>query len=127
ISNPLSSTSELRPPTQTIAQREVYHRIQAEIAPLMNGIQTEEQMQRLQDSLAQIQQDGDEERRREEIRDPHVASAKGRPRTQRLTSSTEGQARGGGAGIRTQQAPKHQNTCSLCRQPGHNRMTCPLR
>ncbi|KAJ7602402.1 hypothetical protein DFH06DRAFT_1070481 [Mycena polygramma] len=141
VSNLFSSRSDARPPTQTIPQREVYHRVQAEIAPLMNEIQTEEQMQRLQESLAQIQRDSNEEQRREEIQDPRIVSAKGRPRTQRLTGSTEGQARGGGAGIRThrpqyqaatsstraKEASKHQNNCSLCRQPGHNRTTCSLR
>ncbi|KAJ7713762.1 hypothetical protein DFH07DRAFT_763242, partial [Mycena maculata] len=57
ISNPLRVASlpeDVSPATQTIPAREVYHSIQAEIRPLMNGIQTREQLDRLQAALVQI-------------------------------------------------------------------------
>ncbi|KAJ7447817.1 hypothetical protein FB451DRAFT_1054219, partial [Mycena latifolia] len=142
VSNPLSAASSAAasnapPPTQTIPQREVYHSIQAEIRPLMVGIQTREQLDRLQAALNQIQL-------REEIHDPRIVLGKGRPRTERLTGPTEGRPRGGGAGagMRNTQRPqyqaatisatakqvaKRQNNCSVCHQPGHNRTSCPER
>ncbi|KAJ7142832.1 hypothetical protein C8R44DRAFT_603459 [Mycena epipterygia] len=63
ISNPFSAASNASQTapaktvrsTQTIPQCEVYHSIQAEIRPLMNGIQTQEQLERLQKAIAQIQ------------------------------------------------------------------------
>ncbi|KAJ7652322.1 hypothetical protein B0H17DRAFT_909390, partial [Mycena rosella] len=59
ISNPLSipRTDEvtLAPATRTIPQQTIYHTLQADLAPLMAGIQTQEQLDALRESLAKVQ------------------------------------------------------------------------
>ncbi|KAJ8588723.1 hypothetical protein M405DRAFT_739760 [Rhizopogon salebrosus TDB-379] len=51
ISNPLdSSSAQLRnavPPTQTVGAREVYHETHAALKPLINGVQTKEELDEL--------------------------------------------------------------------------------
>ncbi|KAJ6611814.1 hypothetical protein B0H10DRAFT_1757422, partial [Mycena sp. CBHHK59/15] len=64
------------------------------------------------------------------IHDPSIILGKGRPWTEHFTGGTEGRPRGGGAGIRSMQRPQYQvskwqNSCSICWQAGHNRMSCP--
>ncbi|KAJ6583429.1 hypothetical protein DFH09DRAFT_911584 [Mycena vulgaris] len=55
VSNPLSVVSHAPRATETIPQREVYHSIQSDICPLMNRMQTREQLEQLQAALAQVQ------------------------------------------------------------------------
>ncbi|KAJ7782252.1 hypothetical protein DFH07DRAFT_728359, partial [Mycena maculata] len=55
ISNPVSSsTVPMPPPTQTLPQRTVYHALQAEVRLMMNGIQTQEQLDDMHEQLGQI-------------------------------------------------------------------------
>ncbi|KAJ7110885.1 hypothetical protein C8R44DRAFT_833352 [Mycena epipterygia] len=56
ISNPVSALRETAPPppTQTIPQRTVYNTIQAEVRSMINGIQTQEQLDDLRQRLVQI-------------------------------------------------------------------------
>ncbi|KAJ7885137.1 hypothetical protein B0H14DRAFT_2498944 [Mycena olivaceomarginata] len=137
-SNPLDSTSHKTTPppqTQTVPARDVFHNVQAAMHPLIAGIQTQEQVADLLDSLGKLQYT-----RQEQIIDPPVISHKGRPRTARLTNAHEGQQRGGGvarttrATMRAGPDPASASAsrvgrtykCSLCRQEGHNRSNCPL-
>ncbi|KAF8871472.1 hypothetical protein CPB84DRAFT_1692184 [Gymnopilus junonius] len=106
MSNPLEKAHQTRNlPTTTLPAREVLHTAEAALRPLLQGIQTQEQL----------------DTQRERIYDPPSLNPKGRPRTQRLTGPTEGRARGGGAGSSNGQ----RNRCGLCHQTGHNRTTCP--
>jgi hypothetical protein len=56
VSNPVSSRQAVPqpPPTQTIPRRTVYHNITAEVRSMLGGIQTVEQMEDLQERLAQV-------------------------------------------------------------------------
>ena len=63
---------------------------------------------------------------------------RGRPQTQRITGALEGRARGGGAkrtvhdvdagpGGSQQRITRKQHTrCEVCREIGHNCLTCPI-
>ncbi|KAJ7026263.1 hypothetical protein C8F04DRAFT_966602 [Mycena alexandri] len=157
VSNPISlpRTHEATPApaTKTIPQRTVYHTLQADLAPMMAQIQTQEQLDSLRESLAQVQRTAAIQARQEQVQDPPTITRKGRPPTQRLTGPTEGPARGGGARIPMQgprvqrtlpsrelalphepatqanagSSQRRQNQCSLCREFGHNRTSCSLR
>jgi hypothetical protein len=58
ISNPLdSSSAQLRnavPPTQTVGAREVYHETHAALKPLINGVQTKEELDELLQDLDEL-------------------------------------------------------------------------
>ncbi|KAJ7915254.1 hypothetical protein B0H13DRAFT_1610668 [Mycena leptocephala] len=115
------------PPTRTIPQRHVYSALQADFRSLMNGIQTQEQLDETRARLERIGREAEEDERQDLIRDPPTFTRKGRPLTQRLTGPTEGRARGGGAGIQpTNASQAARNRCGLCHQAGHNRRGCPL-
>ncbi|KAF8813318.1 hypothetical protein BYT27DRAFT_7205888 [Phlegmacium glaucopus] len=122
ISNPLQNSSQQGPPpTATVPARTVLHTAEAALRPLLNGVQTQEQLDALIRNL--IRDTTRENEAREGIRDPPVHNPKGRPRTQRLTGPTEGRPRGGGA--RAGPVQKSLRRCSECHQSGHNRTTCP--
>ncbi|KAJ6607893.1 hypothetical protein B0H10DRAFT_1816948, partial [Mycena sp. CBHHK59/15] len=108
--------------TQTVAQRTVYHTLTAEVRSMMNGVQTIEQLNDLQERLGQVGYVHDT------LQDPPTVTRKGRPLTTRLTGATEGRPQGGG-GSRTSQVAgitqRRPNCCSRCKQPGHNRSSCP--
>ncbi|KAJ6553226.1 hypothetical protein B0H19DRAFT_1295886 [Mycena capillaripes] len=144
-SNPLDSTShDATPPprTQTLPARDVFHNVQSAIRPLLAGIQTQEQVADLIQSLETLQ--NLQETRQEQIMNPPVISHKGRPRTARLTNAREGRQRGGGVTrvacnnlevtsepVASPSPPKKSRVgrsykCSLCRKEGHNRSNCPL-
>ncbi|KAJ7438972.1 hypothetical protein FB451DRAFT_1059946 [Mycena latifolia] len=103
ISNPVSPprTHEATPApvTKTIPRCTIYHTHQADLAPLMAGIQTQEQLDDLRESLARVQCQGAAQSRLEQLRDPPMIAQKGRPSTQRLLGPTEGRPQGGGARI----------------------------
>ncbi|KAJ7687499.1 hypothetical protein B0H17DRAFT_872296, partial [Mycena rosella] len=116
--------------TRTIPQRTVYTALQADLRSMMSSVQTQEQLDELRARLAQVGTASEETDRREKIQDPPTIGRKGRPPTQRITGATEGRARGGSAGIKDPfqggaDAPRRQNLCSHCRQPGHTRPRCP--
>ncbi|KAJ6571664.1 hypothetical protein B0H19DRAFT_905626, partial [Mycena capillaripes] len=120
-SNPLDSTShDATPPprTQTLPARNVFHNVQSSIRPLIAGIQTQEHVAELIQSLETLQY--------VQMMNPPVISHKGRPRTARLTNAREGRQRGGGV---TRVAGSFRASvsykCSLCRKEGHNRSNCP--
>ncbi|KAJ7614789.1 hypothetical protein FB45DRAFT_705229, partial [Roridomyces roridus] len=104
--------------TRTIPQRSVYTALTADLRSMMNGIQTQEQLDSIRERLSG--------NHRETIHDPPVVGRKGRPLTQRLTGVTEGRPQGGGARIPPDlsQPPRRQNRCGLCNEPGHNRTSC---
>ncbi|KAJ7327953.1 hypothetical protein DFH08DRAFT_710016, partial [Mycena albidolilacea] len=129
--------------TQTVPARDVFHNVQSAICPLIAGIQTQEQVTDLIQSLETLQYSQKlQEAQQEQIRNPSAISHEGRPRTARITNAREGQQRGGGVTRATRtnvevasepaspSAPKKSRVgrsykCSLCRQ-GHNRLNCPL-
>ncbi|KAJ7306275.1 hypothetical protein DFH08DRAFT_720777 [Mycena albidolilacea] len=139
-SNPLGSTShDTTPPprTQTLPARDVFHNVQSGIRPLIAGIQTQEQVTELIQSLETLQY-------QEQMMNPPVISHKGRPRTARLKNAREGRQRGGGVTriacnnlevasepVSNPSPPKKSRVgksykCSLCRKEGHNCSNCPL-
>ncbi|KAJ7651180.1 hypothetical protein FB45DRAFT_32176 [Roridomyces roridus] len=135
IANPVSAPRILNrpnlgvtppPPTRTIPQRSVYTALTADLRSMMNGIQTQEQLDSIHERLSGVSRSIVEENHRETIHDPPVVGRKGRPLTQRLTGVTEGRPQGGGARIPPDlsQPPQRQNRCGLCNEPGHNRTSC---
>ncbi|KDQ61784.1 hypothetical protein JAAARDRAFT_45286 [Jaapia argillacea MUCL 33604] len=161
-SNPLQRAPLSAPappwPTQTLLAHEVYYEAMAALCPLLNGVQTTEQLKNLTRQLDELHHqqllDSDPS-----IRDPPVLKRKGHPHTNCITGSAEGPPRGGGARTTHQAEPtqlyhgdsdlaargedphrdddpeadgnpsqaKHQRiqTCSICKQPSHNRLRCP--
>ncbi|KIJ99057.1 hypothetical protein K443DRAFT_102897, partial [Laccaria amethystina LaAM-08-1] len=108
--------------TQTIGARTVLHEAQAEIWPLIAGIQTQEQLDGLLESFQGIQL-------REAIHDPPALNPKGRPRSQRMTGAAEGCPRGGGASIiciPELNPGSSRRKCGVCCQEDHTHSTCPL-
>ncbi|KAH6874625.1 hypothetical protein BKA70DRAFT_1480019 [Coprinopsis sp. MPI-PUGE-AT-0042] len=148
LPNPLEDihTNTAPPPTQTLPSREALYEAQAALRPIVNTIQTQEDMNDLQRVLQEYLLNRNTEGR---IRDPPALDPKGRPRDARLTSAREGPPRGGGArrGPRATQQPAQQATqqatqaqqhvepqatapeptqrrCRNCRGTGHNTRTC---
>ena len=74
--------------------------------------------------------DYQEEAHRERIHDPPIVTTKGRPRTARITNYLEGRPRGGGgrrpARLQANMSTDGGRKCTICRQSGHNRQTCPV-
>ncbi|KDR72296.1 hypothetical protein GALMADRAFT_126504 [Galerina marginata CBS 339.88] len=113
------------PPTQTLPARTVFHEANAALAPLTNGIQTQEQLDELLDDLNALRESRRQAAAEGRIYDPPVLNPKGRPRQSRITSALEGQPRGGGAQSASRGGGAGRK-CGLCRQPGHTRTNCPL-
>ncbi|KAJ7624627.1 hypothetical protein FB45DRAFT_751755 [Roridomyces roridus] len=129
------------PATETLPAREVFHKVQAAIRPLLNHAQTREQVDQLLQSLSGIAY---EEHARATIHDPTPIWHKGRPRTQRLTGATEARVAGGGGQTAKRRREKENHDaeeeleeppskkkktirrCRLCKREGHYRSTCPL-
>ncbi|KAF8489759.1 hypothetical protein JB92DRAFT_2755403, partial [Gautieria morchelliformis] len=130
------------PPTQTLPSHAVYAEAQAHLKPLLRGIQTREQLDKLVIDLRVVHQE-QQLNPSPPFNDPPLIQQKGRLRTARITSGREGVPRGGGQHRRlkpsshpVQQAVNERNpvtespprkrrappTCSLCHQPGHNRL-----
>ncbi|KAH7903945.1 hypothetical protein BJ138DRAFT_1167358 [Hygrophoropsis aurantiaca] len=102
LANPLgSSASQLRltpaPSTQTVNARTAYQEAHAALKPLLIGIQTQDELDDLKESLDELRrQRAEEQGPLGDIRDPPIMRQKGRPRTTRLTGAIEGRQRGGG-------------------------------
>ncbi|KAJ6484655.1 hypothetical protein C8R45DRAFT_998927 [Mycena sanguinolenta] len=108
----------------------------------MTHVETREQFDNLLRTIDGIRQQNNEQQHRETIHDPPIVQHKGRPRTQRLTGSTEGRPLGGGgSGSKKRRLedlenmepdsivskkPRPGQRCGLCREEGHYRGTCPL-
>ncbi|KAF9457960.1 hypothetical protein BDZ94DRAFT_1227071, partial [Collybia nuda] len=111
--------------TQTIGSRTVFHEAQAALRPLLNNIQTQEQLDTLINRLDTIRF-----AHILRIKDPPIIAHKGRPCTARITGQLEGQPQGGGAGICAQASQGNKRrkvSCGVCHEEGHNRSTCPFR
>ncbi|KAJ3516162.1 hypothetical protein NLJ89_g1290 [Agrocybe chaxingu] len=111
-------------PTQTVPSRTVFHEANAALRPLMNGIQTQEDLDDLLDDLNELRAHRQRAANAEQLHDPPILNPKGRPRTQRITGVLEGRARGGGATSRSAQNNGGRK-CGICRQQGHRRDNCP--
>ncbi|KDQ25025.1 hypothetical protein PLEOSDRAFT_1046876 [Pleurotus ostreatus PC15] len=130
------ATAQTRP-TDTINARTAFHEVQAALRPLLNEVQTQEQLDAVLENVREICH---ELRDGMTVHGPTPLNPKGRPRTQRITGAIEGRPRGGGAsGSRRIPSPsidvleprqpamaKRVLRCGMCRCPGHNRLACPL-
>ncbi|KAF8837070.1 hypothetical protein BDN67DRAFT_871509, partial [Paxillus ammoniavirescens] len=97
--------------TQTLGSHEVWEKAHAAFKPLLNGVQTEKDLLELKAQLLGIRQEQAKELQMESIHDPPIIQHKGRPQTARITSSREGQLRGGGTSkryLRSRQAPPNE-------------------
>ncbi|KDQ29799.1 hypothetical protein PLEOSDRAFT_1039490 [Pleurotus ostreatus PC15] len=146
------ATAQTRP-TDTINARTAFHEVQAALRPLLNEVQTQEQLDAVLENVREIRYGSillvlyfSDSFSSHELRDgmtvhgPTPLNPKGRPRTQRITGAIEGRPRGGGAsGSRRIPSPsidvleprqpamaKRVLRCGMCRCPGHNRLACPL-
>jgi hypothetical protein len=56
ISNPIDSTSRVTPPPpdRTVPACDAYHQVQVALKPLLNGLQTEEQVKELVENLKDL-------------------------------------------------------------------------
>ena len=118
VSNPLKASRPAMPassaaldpgplPTQTIPARTVFHEANAALAPLINRIQTQEQLIELLDDLQGLREVYEQAQFNDEgtkmplantdFREPRAHDPKGRPRVQGITNAMEGRPRGGGA------------------------------
>jgi len=52
--NGVSRNSHVPPPTQTLSSRQVYHEMQAALRPLMNGVETREQLLHVLENLRSV-------------------------------------------------------------------------
>jgi hypothetical protein len=126
----------------SVPARTVLHTAEAALRPLLNGVQTQEQLDAFIHNLEQLRSvfnniincmtrlkrtrgTTSENEAREGIRDPPVHNPKGRPRTRRLTGPKKGRPRGGGARAGAGPVKKTSRLCSECHRSGHNRATCP--
>ncbi|KAF8815063.1 hypothetical protein BYT27DRAFT_7081003, partial [Phlegmacium glaucopus] len=105
----------------------VFHEANAALAPLTNGIQTQEQLDELLDDLNELRESRRRAAEEGRLHDPPVLNPKGRPREKQITGALEGPSRGGGAKstLRGSGAVLGRK-CGVCRQPGHTRANCPL-
>ena len=116
----------------------VFHEANAALAPLTNGIQTQEQLCELIEDLHGFRYvkifssnrktyspfdwslDSTSRSRaanEELLREPPILNPKGRPRQKRITGALEGRPRGGGAGSGSRSAVAGRK-CGACRQTG---------
>jgi len=123
--------------TQTLPARTIFHETQMAIKPLLTHVQTQRDLDELLSDLEDLRTQRQEDLLHAQIRDPPTVNPKGRPRTMRLTAINEGRPRGGGANIAIRRhgqgaqvavtAINPQRKCTICRDAGHNRSSCPFR
>ncbi|KAJ3712562.1 hypothetical protein C8R42DRAFT_647375 [Lentinula raphanica] len=83
-------------PTETVSARTVFHETNAVLRPVLDTIQTHEQLDELISSLVNLRKEKEAEEQADVLKDPPVSNPKGRPRAARITGAIEGRARGGG-------------------------------
>ncbi|EDR01261.1 uncharacterized protein LACBIDRAFT_295616 [Laccaria bicolor S238N-H82] len=102
------------PQTQTVPARTVFHEATAALGPLMNGVQTQEQLNTLLADLEELRSSRRREAENDDVREPPILNPKGRPRERRITGATEGRPQGGGA--RAQPKAVQTRKCGVCGQ-----------
>ncbi|KDR79615.1 hypothetical protein GALMADRAFT_43066, partial [Galerina marginata CBS 339.88] len=112
--------------TETVPARTVFHEATAALGPLINGVQTQEQLDTLLADLEELRASRRRDAENDDFREPPILNPKGRPRENRITGSTEGPARGGGAKARARPKATQTRKCGNCGQPGHTRRSCPM-
>ncbi|KAF8801635.1 hypothetical protein BYT27DRAFT_7069354, partial [Phlegmacium glaucopus] len=82
--------------TQTVPAHTVFHETTVALGPLMNGVQTQEQLDTLLADLEELRASRRRDTKNDDFHEPPILNPKGRPRERRITGATEGRPQGGG-------------------------------